>query len=200
MPVKTPQELFVHELGDIFDAEQQLIHLLPRLAKEAVDPQIESAYQQHLAETKQQISNLIRCYQLLSQHHEDEEAQPIVPGPPPGGIFAYIPEEFSNFIPGAKPGHVPCFALKGIEKEHDHFAGEKLTPDMLELFDLGIAAKTEQYEIASYRLLADQAAIMGLDDIAELLSRNLVQEEAMEKKLMRFEHDFAQRMAPDLFT
>ncbi len=41
---------------------------------------------------------------------------------------------------------------------------------------------------------------MGLDDIAELLRRNLAQEEAMAQKFMRFEHDFAQRMAPDLFT
>jgi ferritin-like metal-binding protein YciE len=33
MPVQTPKELFLHELGDIYDAEQRITNILPEMAK-----------------------------------------------------------------------------------------------------------------------------------------------------------------------
>lgn len=38
MPVKTVEDLFIHELSDIYSAEKQLTKALPRLAKAASAP------------------------------------------------------------------------------------------------------------------------------------------------------------------
>ena len=65
MQMQTPQDLFLYELGDIYDAEQRIVQLLPAMAKECTDQQTQSAFQQHEQETRQQIQNLEQCFQAL---------------------------------------------------------------------------------------------------------------------------------------
>jgi ferritin-like metal-binding protein YciE len=65
MPVQTQKDLFLHELGDIYDAEQRITNILPEMAKEAQDPDIKKAFEQHLTETKQQINNIEQCFKVL---------------------------------------------------------------------------------------------------------------------------------------
>ena len=67
MPMNTLQELFTHELGDIYDAEQRILQILPTLVSDCADPQAKQAYQTHEQETRQQIQNLEQVYQLLGQ-------------------------------------------------------------------------------------------------------------------------------------
>ena len=54
----TPEELFVHELQDMYYAEQTLTKVLPKLANESTDRELSKAFTNHLAETKEQIENL----------------------------------------------------------------------------------------------------------------------------------------------
>ena len=56
--MSTPQELFVHELGDILFAEQTIANMLPKLAKEATDNELVAGFERHLQETEEQIENL----------------------------------------------------------------------------------------------------------------------------------------------
>lgn len=65
MPVQTQKDLFLHELGDIYDAEQRIKNILPEMAKEAQDPDIKKAFEQHLTETNQQINNIEQCFKVL---------------------------------------------------------------------------------------------------------------------------------------
>src|SRR5215469_11144913 len=67
MPVQTQKELFLHELGDIYDAEQRITSILPEMAKEAQDPEIKKSFEQHLTETKQQITNIEQCFNILRE-------------------------------------------------------------------------------------------------------------------------------------
>jgi ferritin-like metal-binding protein YciE len=67
MPMNNPQELFMHELGDIYDAEHRILQILPTLASESKDPQATQAYRTHEQQTRQQIQNLEQCYQILGQ-------------------------------------------------------------------------------------------------------------------------------------
>ena len=39
MPMQSLIDLFLHELGDIYDAEQRVVQILPQLAGESADPQ-----------------------------------------------------------------------------------------------------------------------------------------------------------------
>ena len=58
MPVKSAQDLLLHELRDLHDAEKQLVKALPKVAKAASSEQLRQAIEEHLEETKAQVQRL----------------------------------------------------------------------------------------------------------------------------------------------
>jgi len=54
----TMYDLFVQELKDLYNAENQLVKALPKMAKAAKDPELQKAFQNHLKETMNQVSRL----------------------------------------------------------------------------------------------------------------------------------------------
>lgn len=58
MTIKTLEELFIHELSDIANAERQLTKALPRLARATEDPTLREAFETHLEETQHQIERI----------------------------------------------------------------------------------------------------------------------------------------------
>ena len=65
MTVKTIEELFIHELSDIYSAEKQLTRALPRLARAADNPALADGFQLHLEETQGQIERIDKIVELL---------------------------------------------------------------------------------------------------------------------------------------
>jgi Mn-containing catalase len=59
------QELLVDQLRDILHAEKQLLKALPKMAKNARSAQLQRLFQQHLAETEQQVARLDECFGIL---------------------------------------------------------------------------------------------------------------------------------------
>lgn len=84
---------------------------------------------------------------------------------------------------GSRPEETTCYASVGLAKEHDALLEEQPSPMVLEMGDLGAAAKTEHYEIASYTMLVRMAKDLGEQDVARLLQENLDQEKAMAKQV-----------------
>lgn len=58
MKLKTLQDLYIDQLKDLFNAENQLLKALPKMAKAASAPALSKAFTDHLAETKVQIERL----------------------------------------------------------------------------------------------------------------------------------------------
>ena len=54
----TLHDAFVNELRDMYDAEKQLTKALPKLAKNASSPDLRSAFESHLEETRGQVERL----------------------------------------------------------------------------------------------------------------------------------------------
>jgi ferritin-like metal-binding protein YciE len=52
------QDLLVDELKDLYNAENQIIKALPRMAKAATSPELRKAFEKHLAETQRQAERL----------------------------------------------------------------------------------------------------------------------------------------------
>src|ERR1700722_16399260 len=50
--IKTMNDLFVHQLQDIYYAEKQLVKALPKMAEKATDKQLKQGFLTHLDETK----------------------------------------------------------------------------------------------------------------------------------------------------
>lgn len=58
-------ELFLAEIQDTYDAEQQLIKALPKMIEHATSPKLAKAFQNHLSETEQQVKRLEQIFQIL---------------------------------------------------------------------------------------------------------------------------------------
>lgn len=80
---------------------------------------------------------------------------------------------------GLKPRAEKCDAAIGLKEEHESFLEDKPSPEMLEAFDLGSGLRIEHYEIAGYRSAIAIAKVLGNDECARLLGKNLDQEVAM---------------------
>ena len=65
MAVKTIEELFVHELSDIYSAEKQLTKALPKMARAAQNPQLVTAFETHLEETNGQIDRIDQVVEAM---------------------------------------------------------------------------------------------------------------------------------------
>jgi ferritin-like metal-binding protein YciE len=68
MSQETLRELFVEQVMDLYDAEQQLVKALPKLAKAAATPELEEAIRNHLTETQNQVSRLEQVFQTLNKN------------------------------------------------------------------------------------------------------------------------------------
>lgn len=70
MPLTTTRELFVHELADAMSAEHIILEMLPELAKEATDPELQTALRDHEKETRQHVKNLEAVFKALGEQPE----------------------------------------------------------------------------------------------------------------------------------
>lgn len=58
MTIKTLEDLFIHDLSDIYSAEKQITRALPKMARAAMDEKLIAAFEQHLEETRGQIERI----------------------------------------------------------------------------------------------------------------------------------------------
>jgi ferritin-like metal-binding protein YciE len=62
--IKTMDDLFVHQLQDIYYAEKQLVKALPKMADKATDAQLKQGFLTHLDETKVHVQRLEQVFQM----------------------------------------------------------------------------------------------------------------------------------------
>jgi ferritin-like metal-binding protein YciE len=62
--IKTMNDLFVHQLQDIYYAEKQLVKALPKMADKAADKQLKEGFLTHLEETKTHVQRLEEVFRL----------------------------------------------------------------------------------------------------------------------------------------
>jgi ferritin-like metal-binding protein YciE len=58
MQLQNLQDLFEHEIADLYDAETQLVAALPKLAQAASNNELRDAFEHHLAETREHVRRL----------------------------------------------------------------------------------------------------------------------------------------------
>jgi ferritin-like metal-binding protein YciE len=63
--LETLQELLVHELQDLYNAENQLLKALPRMARKASSRELREAFEDHLGQTEVHAQRLERALSLL---------------------------------------------------------------------------------------------------------------------------------------
>jgi len=150
MSVTDIQGLFIHELGDMYYAEQKLVEALGDLARESTRQDLQQAFLSHRQETQGHVQRLEQVFGLLNMQAKAET----------------------------------CQGIEGLIKEKKTFTSkESPTPDILDMYNIGAAQKTERYEMTAYENLILMAQQLGIAQAVPLLQQNLQEEQAAFKKL-----------------
>lgn len=73
--MKTLEDLFEHQLQDLYSAENQLIKAMPEMAKNANNAKLKVAFENHLEETKEQKVRLERICKELKISPDGEKCK-----------------------------------------------------------------------------------------------------------------------------
>jgi ferritin-like metal-binding protein YciE len=67
MAMQSLEDLFLEDLKDVYNAENQILKALPRMAKKASAPELRRAFEQHLKQTEAQVQRLERVFSTLGE-------------------------------------------------------------------------------------------------------------------------------------
>jgi ferritin-like metal-binding protein YciE len=65
MTMQTFQDLFLDQLRDLYDAENRIVKALPKMAKAAHGPELRSAFEEHLEQTRHQVERLEQIFEKM---------------------------------------------------------------------------------------------------------------------------------------
>ena len=115
MKLENLQQLFLKELRDLYDAENQITDTLPKLIDAAHHSQLKSALQEHLQVTKQQISRLDQIFRMLNEKPKRETCK---------GIKGIIAEGDEIVSAGGDPSTIDAGIISAAQRvEHYEMAG-----------------------------------------------------------------------------
>ena len=67
MDIDTMKQLFIHELKDLHDAENQILKALPKMAKKASHNDLKTAFQEHERQTEEHVRRLEQVLDELGE-------------------------------------------------------------------------------------------------------------------------------------
>lgn len=146
--------LFILKLQSLYDIEQELIKVLPKLAKNASHSDLKAAFTEHLKETKGQAQRLERAFKLLGEKVKKEKVE---------GIRG-IAEDGSWVIKNVKDDAARDAALIGAAQyaEHYEMAGYGTACEWARLM-----GHDEVAELLEQNLAEEEAANEKLTSLAE---------------------------------
>lgn len=75
MKLETLNDLFIHQIKDLYNAEQQLTKALPKMAEKATSPKLKTAFKDHLKETETQIKRLEQVFEVIGEKAKGEKCK-----------------------------------------------------------------------------------------------------------------------------
>ena len=110
--VTSPEQLFEHELQDMYHAEKTLTRVLPKLAEEASDRELSRAFTSHLKQTEGHVANIEKVFRSIGK---TPQATPC-----PG--IEGIKKEHDEFIESSSPSTEMLDAfLTGAAARAEHY-------------------------------------------------------------------------------
>lgn len=112
MTIKTLEDLFVHDLSDVYSAEKQIVRALPKMAKAATDEKLIAAFEQHLEETRGQIERLDQLVEVTEGVRIKRMTCHALEG---------LAEEAQEIIDSVEAGPVRDAGLIGAAQKVEHY-------------------------------------------------------------------------------
>jgi ferritin-like metal-binding protein YciE len=76
-PMKKLEDLFLHMLKDVYNAEKQVLRAMPRMAKSVESEELRQAFMNHQAETEMQVRRLEQVFEMLGKKARGETCEAI---------------------------------------------------------------------------------------------------------------------------
>jgi ferritin-like metal-binding protein YciE len=105
------KELYVEELKDIYNAENQLVKALPKLAKAAASDELRQGFEEHLEQTKGHVARLEQIFEMLEESPKGKKC---------AGMEGLV-EEGSEVLKEGLEGAVLDAALIGAAQRVEHY-------------------------------------------------------------------------------
>lgn len=62
--IKNMDDLFIHQLKDVYYAEKRIIVTLPKMVQKATSPELKQGFEMHLGQTKNHVKRLEKVFEL----------------------------------------------------------------------------------------------------------------------------------------
>ncbi len=109
--MKDLNELLVHDLQDLYDAEHQVAEALPKMVEAASSEELKTAFQEHLAQTEEHINRLKEAFRLMNKRAQRVSCK---------GMQGLI-EEGSELMQEQSAGEVLDAALISAAQKVEHY-------------------------------------------------------------------------------
>ena len=115
MKLNSLRDLYITELKDLYDAEHRIIKALPKMAESANSPELRSAFEQHLEQTRGHVSRLEQIFQWLDEPAKGQKCK---------GIEGIIDEGEDLMDKDSAPAVCDAALISAAQKvEHYEIAG-----------------------------------------------------------------------------
>ena len=157
MPISSPQDKFMHELADVYDAEHQFLEAMGKMRDQATDAKLQAMLEEHMQQTEGQIRNLEEVFAEAGSSPERQECM---------GAKGLV-EEASKMMQEAGTDELrDAFIAGGATKaEHYEMASYADLIDGAEMLKMRKAAKllteNREQEISTARRLERLAPKLG---------------------------------------
>jgi len=111
MSISNLEDLFLHELRDVLDAERQITKALPKMKKAATSEELKAAFDEHLAVTEEQIERLESVFKSLDKAARGKHCS---------GMEGLI-KEAEELIKEEEPSAALDAALIGAAQKVEHY-------------------------------------------------------------------------------
>lgn len=111
MQISNFKDLYIQQLRDLYNAEQQLTKALPKMAEAAQNSELRQAFQSHLKETENQVKRLEKIFTDLNEkagNHKCEAMQGLI-------------KEGEEIIKNAREGGVRDAGLIAAAQRVEHY-------------------------------------------------------------------------------
>jgi len=174
------KELYIEELKDIYNAENQLVKALPKMAKAASSEELKNGFLKHLEQTKGHVQRLEKVFRALGENPKGKKCK---------GMEGLI-EEGSEAMEEDFEGAVMDAALIGAAQRVEHYEIAAYGTMIAFANALG---ETEQAETLEETLNEEKETDEKLTEIAGTINEEAVsgaedeeeQEEAPARKRSR---------------
>jgi ferritin-like metal-binding protein YciE len=152
--LKSLDDLLVHELQDIYNAEGQITKALPKMIKAAKHPELRAAFEEHLQQTEGQIERLDRVFELLGVPAKGKKCE---------GMAGIIAEGQKALEENASPDVLDAALIAAAQKvEHYEIASYGCVATYAEMLGYD-----QVHELLGQNLDEEETTDERLSDLAE---------------------------------